>query len=160
GYEYIAITDHSKAMAMSFGLDEKRVVEFAQTVRRLNESGNTGIHIFSGLECDILRDGAMDIEWSALAELDIVIGSVHSHMDLEPAEMTDRLLRALECPWMTALGHPTGRRLLHRDPYTFDAERVFAEAAARGVWLEINSSPERLDLAAPHVRKARNKGAK
>jgi DNA polymerase (family 10) len=160
GHEYIAITDHSKAMAMSFGLDEKRVVEFAQTVRKLNESGHLGIHIFAGLECDILKDGVMDIEWDALAELDVVIGSVHSHMDLEPAEMTDRLLRALECPWMTALGHPTGRRLLHRDPYNFDAERVFAGAVARGVWLEINASPERLDLAAPHVRMARNKGAK
>ncbi len=118
GYEYIAITDHSKAMAMSFGLDEKRVVEFAQTVRKLNESGHLGIHIFAGLECDILKDGAMDIEWDALAELDVVIGSVHSHMDLEPTEMTDRLLRALECPWVTVLGHPTYRRLLHRDLLT------------------------------------------
>jgi DNA polymerase (family 10) len=160
GHEYVAITDHSKAMAMSFGLDEKRVVEFAQTVRKLNASGHLGIHIFAGLECDILKDGTMDIEWNALAELDIVIGSVHSHMDLAPAEMTDRLLRALECPWMTALGHPTGRRLLHRDPYNFDAERIFAEAVTRGVWLEINASPERLDLDAPHVSMARNKGAK
>jgi DNA polymerase (family X) len=160
GYEYIAITDHSKAIAMAFGLDEKRVVEFAQTVRKINESGNLGIRILSGLECDIMKEGEMDIAWDALAELDIVIGSVHSHMGLEPEAMTDRLLRALECPQLKALGHPTGRLLLHRDPFTFDFDRVISEAVKRGVWLEINSSPERLDLSANHVRAAKAKGAK
>ena len=80
GYEYVAITDHSKAIAMAFGLDEKRVVDFAQTVRKINESGDLGIRIFSGLECDIMKEGEMDIAWDALAELDNVIGSVHSHM--------------------------------------------------------------------------------
>jgi DNA polymerase (family X) len=160
GYEYIAITDHSKAIAMAFGLDEKRVVEFAQTVRKINESGNLGIRILSGLECDIMKEGEMDIAWDALAELDIVIGSVHSHMSLEPDAMTDRLLRALECPHLKALGHPTGRLLLHRDPFTFDFDRVISEAVRRGVWLEVNSSPERLDLSANHVRAAKAKGAK
>jgi DNA polymerase (family 10) len=160
GYEYIAITDHSKAMAMTFGLDEQRVTEFARTVRRINETGNLGIRIFSGLECDILKDGAMDIAADALAELDIVIGSVHSHMNLEAAAMTDRLLAALECPHLTALGHPTGRLLLHRDPFAFDFDAVINEAIRRGVWLEINASPERLDLSAAHVRAARAKGAK
>jgi DNA polymerase (family 10) len=160
GYEYIAITDHSKAIAMAFGLDEKRVVEFAGTVRRINQEGNLGIRIFSGLECDIMKEGEMDIEWDALAELDIVIGSVHSHMNLEPEAMTDRLLRALECPHLTALGHPTGRLLMHRDPFTFDFDRVINEAVRRGVWLEVNSSPERLDLGANHIRMAKAKGAK
>jgi DNA polymerase (family X) len=160
GYEYVAITDHSKAIAMAFGLDEKKVVEFAQTVRKINESGNLGIRILSGLECDIMKGGDMDIAWDALAELDIVIGSVHSHMSLEPEAMTDRLLRALECPQLTALGHPTGRLLLHRDPFTFDFDRVISEAVRRGVWLEVNSSPERLDLSAHHVRAAKAKGAK
>jgi DNA polymerase (family 10) len=160
GYEYIAITDHSKAIAMAFGLDEKRVVEFARTVRKINETGDLGIHIFSGLECDIMKDGAMDIEWDALAELDLVIGSVHNHMNLESDAMTDRLLRALECPHLTALGHPTGRLLLHRDPFQFDFDRVISEAVQRGVWLEINSSPERLDLNATHARAAKAKGAK
>jgi DNA polymerase (family 10) len=160
GYEYIAITDHSKAIAMAFGLDEQRVVEFAQTVRKINESGNLGIRILSGLECDIMKEGEMDIAWDALAELDIVIGSVHNYMNLEPAAMTDRLLRALECPHLKALGHPTGRLLLHRDPFTFDFDRVIADAARRGVWLEVNSSPERLDLSANHVRAAKAKGAK
>jgi DNA polymerase (family X) len=160
GYEYIAITDHSKAIAMAFGLDEKRVVEFAATVRRINESGGLGIRIFSGLECDIMKDGTMDIAWDALAELDIVIGSVHSHMNQEPEEMTDRLLRALECPHMKAMGHPTGRLLTQREPFAFDFDRVIAEAVRRGVWLEINASPERLDLSAQHVRAANARGAR
>jgi len=160
GYEYIAITDHSKAIAMAFGLDEQRVVEFARTVRKINESGDLGIRIFSGLECDIMKEGDMDIAWDALAELDVVIGSVHSHMTLEPEAMTDRLLKALECPHLTAMGHPTGRLLLHRDPFTFDFDRVVSEAVRQNVWLEINSSPERLDLNANHVRSAKAKGAK
>ena len=91
-----------------------------------------------------MRDGAMDLSNDALAELDWVVGSVHSYMNLEPAEMTDRLLRALECPYLRAIGHPTGRILLHRDPFPFDFEVVAAEAARRNVYLEINASPERL----------------
>ncbi len=160
GYEYIAITDHSKAIAMAFGLDEQRVVDFARTVRKINETGDLGIRIFSGLECDIMKEGNLDIEWDALAELDLVIGSVHSHMNLEPEAMTDRLLRAVECPHLTALGHPTGRLLMHRDPFTFDFDRVIGAAIAQHVWLEVNSSPERLDLNANHVRAAKVKGAK
>jgi DNA polymerase (family X) len=159
GYEYIAITDHSKALAMANGLDEARAVAFAKRVREINRNG-LGIRIFSGIECDILKDGALDLANDALAELDLVIGSVHSHMNLEPAEMTDRLLRALECPHLRVLGHPTGRILLHRDPFPFDFERIVTEAVRRGVWLEINASPERLDLNGAMVRTARSKGAK
>ena len=159
GYEYIAITDHSKALAMANGLDEKRVVAFAQQVREINRDG-LGIRVFSGLECDILKDGAMDLADDALAELDLVIGSVHSHMNMESAEMTDRLLRALECPHLRILGHPTGRILLHRDPFPFDFDRIVAQAVRRGVWLEINASPERLDLHGALIRTARAKGAK
>jgi DNA polymerase (family 10) len=159
GYEYIAITDHSKALAMANGLDEKRVVEFARHVRQLNQDG-LGIHIFSGIECDILRDGAMDLAEDALAELDWVIGSIHSHMNLEPAEMTDRLLRALESPNLHVFGHLTGRLLLHRESYKFDFERVAAEAARRGVMMEVNASPERLDIYGPLLRSAKAKGVK
>ena len=126
---------------------------------QLNRDGS-GLRIFSGLECDILKDGAMDLANDALAELDFVIGSVHSHMTLEAAEMTDRLLRALECPSLRVLGHPTGRRLLEREAYPFDFERVVDEAIRRGVWLEINSSPARLDLNAHHIRTAKARGAK
>jgi DNA polymerase (family 10) len=159
GYEYIAITDHSKALSMTNGLDEQRVVEFARRVREINRQG-LGIRIFSGIECDILKDGAMDLADDALAELDLVIGSVHSHMNQEPEEMTDRMMRALECPHLRIIGHPTGRILLHRDPFPFDFDRVAAEAVRRGVWLEINASPERLDLHGTLIRTAKAKGAK
>lgn len=160
GYEYIAITDHSKALAMANGLDEERVVRFAERVRRLNEEGSLGIHIFSGIECDILRDGKMDLDDSALAELDFVIGSVHSHMNLTSAEMTDRLLAAIANPHVRAIGHPTGRILMHREPYPFDFERIASACAERGVWLEINASPERLDIHGPLLRSAKSKGVK
>jgi DNA polymerase (family 10) len=159
GLEYIAITDHSKALAMANGLDEKRAVAFAHQVREMDQSG-FGLRVFSGIECDIRRDGEMDLENDALAELDWVIGSVHSYMNLEAAEMTDRLLRALECPHLRVLGHPTGRILLHREAYPFDFEMIAAEAARRNVHLEINASPERLDLSGPLIRAAKAKGCK
>jgi len=159
GYTYIAITDHSKALAMANGLDEARAVAFAKQVRELNKE-ERGIRVFSGLECDIRRDGTMDLEESALAELDWVVGSVHSYMNLEPAEMTDRLLRALESPSLRVIGHPTGRVLLHREPFPYDFERVATEAGRRGVWMEINASPERLDLPATLLRTAKPKGVK
>jgi DNA polymerase (family X) len=159
GYEYIAITDHSKALAMSNGLDDQRVVDFARRIRELDHAG-LGIRVFSGLECDIMKDGSMDIAHDALAELDLVIGSVHNNMNMETAEMTDRLLRALECPWLRILGHPTGRLLLQREGFPFDFERVVDEAVRRGVALEINSSPERLDLSAQMARTAKSRGAR
>jgi DNA polymerase (family 10) len=159
GYEYIAITDHSKSLAMTNGLDEARAVAFAAHVRALSRK-TIPVRVFSGLECDILKDGAMDLANDALAELDLVIGSVHSHLNMEAAEMTDRLLRALECPSVRVLGHPTGRILLHREPFPFDFERVVDEAVRRGVWLEINASPERLDLSAQLTRTAKARGAR
>ena len=159
GFAYIAITDHSKSLAMTNGLDEKRAVAFAHQVREMDQR-ELGLRVFSGLECDIMRDGAMDLANDALAELDWVVGSVHSYMNLEPAEMTDRLLRALECPYLKAIGHPTGRILLHRDAFPFDFEVVSAAAAKRNVYLEINASPERLDLSATLIRTAKAKGCK
>jgi DNA polymerase (family 10) len=159
GHQYIAITDHSKALAMANGLDEKRAIEFAHRVREMDQSG-FGLRVFSGLECDIRRDGTMDLEDDALGELDFVIGSIHSYLNLEPAEMTDRFLRALECPHLKVIGHATGRLLLHREAYPFDFEAVASEAAKRRVMFEINASPERLDLGAALVRAARAKGCK
>ena len=158
GYKYIAITDHSKALAMANGLDEKRAVAFAEKVRKMEQDG--AMRVFSGIECDIRRDGGMDLEDDALAELDLVIGSVHSYMNLEPSEMTDRLLKALECPHLRILGHPTGRQLMHREPYPYDFETIAAEAARKHVYMEINASPERLDLGAPLIRAAKAKGCK
>jgi len=142
---------------MANGLDEKRVVAFAQQVRELNRDG-LPLHVFSGLECDIMRDGAMDIAEDALAELDLVIGSVHSYFNLEPEEMTDRLLRALDSQSLRILGHATGRLLLQREAYPYDFERVAAKAAERDVRFEINASPERLDLPSPLIRAAKRKG--
>jgi DNA polymerase (family 10) len=159
GYEYIAITDHSKALAMANGLDEKRAVAFAHRVREMKDN-ELGLCVFSGIECDIRRDGSMDLEDDALAELDWVIGSVHSYMNLESAEMTERLMRALACPYLRVLGHPTGRILLHRDSYPFDFDLIATEAARKRVLLEINASPERLDLSAPLIRAGRAKGCK
>ena len=159
GYQYIAITDHSKALAMANGLDEARAVAFAHQVRDLNREG-LPLRVFSGIECDILRDGAMDLSEDALAELDLVIGSIHSHMSLEPTEMTDRLLRALESPSIRIVGHATGRRLLQRNSYPYDFEAVATRAAARRVVFEINASPERLDLPGHLVRVAKRKGCR
>lgn len=159
GYDYVAITDHSKALAMSNGLDENRVIAFAAAIRARNREGMP-LRVFSGIECDILKDGSMDLANDALAELDIVIGSIHSFMNLEPAEMTDRILRALECPSLKVLGHLTGRLLMHRKGYQFDFDKVAAEAARRGVWLEVNASPERLDIYGPLLRTAKAKGCK
>jgi len=159
GYEYVAITDHSKALAMANGMDEKRAVAFAHLVREMDQSG-LGLRVFSGIECDIRRDGVMDLEDDALGELDLVIGSVHSYMNQESAEMTERLLRALECPHLRVLGHPTGRVLMHRDPYPFDFEAVASAAARKNVYLEINASPERLDLTASLIRAAKARGCK
>lgn len=159
GYQYIAVTDHSKALAMANGLDEERVVEFVRQVRELNRDG-LPLRVFSGLECDILRDGSMDIAEDALAELDFVIGSVHSHFGLESEEMTDRLLRALDSPSLRVLGHPTGRLLLQRESYPFDFERIAAKASEKKICLEINASPERLDLPSHLVRAAKRKGCK
>lgn len=159
GYEYIAITDHSKALAMANGLDERRAVEFARQVRAFNAEGS-GIRVFSGLECDILRDGRMDLSEDALAELDFVVASVHSYMNMESSEMTARLLRAMESPAVKALGHPTGRVLLHREAYSYDFDVIAKAAAGRGVWMEINASPERLDLHAALLRRAKGHGVK
>jgi len=159
GYEYIAVTDHSKALAMANGLDERRAVAFAAEVREFNKQ-HAPFRVFAGLECDILRDGRMDLSEDALAELDFVVASVHSYMNLEAAAMTDRLLRALESPSVRALGHPTGRVLLHRDAYAYDFDTIAREAARRNIWMEINASPERLDLHATLIRRARALGCK
>ncbi len=159
GYRYIAITDHSKALAMANGLDEKRLLGQIEQVRETSEQWED-FTILSGCEVDILRDGRLDIDDEVLAQLDVVIASVHSHMNLEAAEMTDRLLRVVENPYVKILGHPTGRLLLRRDPYAYDFERVVTETGRRGIRMEINASPERLDLGATQLRAAKAKGVK
>lgn len=159
GLEYIGIADHSQALAMANGLDEARAFEHARAVRALSERLD-GITLLAGIECDIRADGTMDLADDCLAQLDFVVGSVHSAFNQDAMQMTDRLLRALACPWVDILGHPTGRLILKREPYRFDVERVFATAAREGVALEINSQVDRLDLDETHARLARDRGVK
>ena len=159
GYEYIAITDHSKALAMANGLDERRALEHAKRIRALNGRFE-GLTLLAGIECDILANGTMDLAEDCLAELDIVVASIHSHFTQDEAQMTDRVLRALQCPWVDVLGHPTGRRLLQREGIKLRMEEVVSAATAAGVALEINSQIERLDLNDGHVKLALDKGAR
>ncbi|MEN3337553.1 MAG: polymerase [Acidobacteriota bacterium] len=159
GLEYIGIADHSHALAMANGLDEVRALEHARAVRALS-ARIEGITLLAGIECDIRADGTMDLADDCLAQLDFVIASVHSAFTQDAAQMTDRLLRALACPWVDILGHPTGRLILKREPYRFDIERVFTTAAREGVALEINSQVDRLDLDDTHARLARDRGVK
>ena len=157
GLSYIAITDHSQSLAMANGLDEQAALAHAARVREVNGRID-GITVLAGIECDILPDGSMDLADDCLAQLDIVIASVHSAFGQEPAQMTDRLLRALDCPWVDVLAHPTGRMILKREGYRYDMERVFTSAALHGVAVEINSQIYRLDLDDTHARLARDRG--
>jgi DNA polymerase (family 10) len=159
GLQYIAITDHSRAVAMANGLDETAALEHARQVRQLNDRLD-GITVLAGIECDIRPDGSMDLADDCLAELDIVIASVHSAFALEPDRMTDRLLRAMSCPWVDVLAHPTGRLILKREPYRFNVDQVFNAAAAAGVTIEINSQVDRLDLDDVLARSACEHGVK
>jgi DNA polymerase (family 10) len=159
GYQYLAITDHSKALAMANGLDERRLVEQIQEIRRV-AADFPELTLLAGCECDIRQDGSMDLDDEALAQLDVVIGSVHSYMNMESGPMTDRLLRAMENRYVNIIGHPTGRLLLRREGFPFDFDRVAIEAAKRKIHFEINASPERLDLSANLLRAAKAKGVR
>jgi DNA polymerase (family 10) len=159
GFSYLAITDHSKALAMSNGLDEHRAIEHA---RRIREIGGRieGITLLAGIECDIRPDGKMDLADDCLAELDVVVASVHSAFNQDEAQMTDRVLRAIAHPYVDIVGHPTGRLLLRREPYKLNVPAVIDAAAAAHVALEINCQVDRLDLCDTHARLAREKGVK
>ena len=159
GLEYLAITDHSQALAMANGLDETRALEHARIIREVN-TRLPEITLLAGIECDIRPDGTLDLAADCLAELDIVIASVHSAFNQEENEMTERVLRAIESPVVDVVGHPTGRLLLRREPYRLDVEALIDAAADRGVALEINSQIHRLDLNDSHARLARDRGVK
>jgi DNA polymerase (family 10) len=157
GLDYLAITDHSQALAMANGLDERRALEHAARIREIGRRIE-GITLLAGIECDIRPDGTMDLADDCLAQLDLVIASIHSAFNQEPAQITDRMLRAIACPWVDIIGHPTGRLLLRREPYGVDMARVIAAAAETGVALEINSQIDRRDLSDSHARLARDRG--
>jgi DNA polymerase (family 10) len=158
GLEYLAITDHSQALTMANGLDERRALEHAARIRAM-DGAMGGVRLLAGIECDIKPDGTLDLADDCLAALDLVVVSVHSAFNQDRQQMTDRLLRAIENPYVDILGHPTGRRLLKRAPYAFDIEAVIDAAARRGVALEINCQVERLDLSDVNARLARDRGA-
>jgi DNA polymerase (family 10) len=157
GYQYMAITDHSKNLAFANGLDDKRAVEHIQRIRAANVEG---IRIFAGVEVDILADGTLDLSDSVLEQMDLVIASVHSHFTQSSNEMTDRLLKAVENPNTSFLGHPTGRMLLRRDAYQFDIDAILKAAAQHRVAMELNAYPDRLDLCDRHLRLAKQYAVK
>jgi len=159
GLEYLAITDHSQALAMANGLDERRALEHASRVRDVSTRLD-GIALLAGIECDIRADGTLDLAHDCLAELDYVVASIHSSFGQSEEEMTDRLLRAMECPWVDTLGHPTGRILLRREPHKARLDQIVGAAARLGVALEINCQVDRLDLSDVNARHARERGVK
>jgi DNA polymerase (family 10) len=159
GLEYIAITDHSKALAMSNGLDETRALAHAARIREI-DGRIDGIRVLAGIECDILPDGSLDLADDCLAQLDVVVASVHSALRQEEPEMTARMLRAIENRWVDIVAHPTSRALLRREPSKVNIDQLTRAAAAHGVALEINCQIDRLDLSDVNARAARERGVK
>lgn len=159
GLQYLGIADHSQASFQAHGLDAARLRAQGEEIRRLN-GGFSGFRLFAGTECDILKDGSLDFPDDVLAQLDYVVASVHSSFSLGEAEMTARLVRAMENPHVTMLGHLTGRLLLRREPYAVNVGAVLDAAAATGTLVELNADPHRLDLDWRWWRLAKEKGVR
>ncbi len=157
GYAYVGLTDHSKAAAYAGGLSVDDLHRQWAEIDAVNAVLGD-VRVLKGIESDILADGQLDYDDATLAGFEFVIGSIHSRFAMSEVEMTARVLRALDCPYLTILGHPTGRLLLSREAYPLDLERVFAKAAATGVAIEINADPHRLDLDWRVLRRARELG--
>lgn len=158
GWSYLGITDHSRAAAYAGGLTIERVKEQWEKIDALNRKYDGKLHLFKGIECDILDDGSMDYPDEILAGFDFVIASIHSGFGKEKEDQTRRLIRAVENPHVTMLGHPTGRLLLSRAGYAVDLEAVIDACARTGTMIEINASPYRLDIDTPHCRLAAQRG--
>lgn len=159
GLQYIAITDHTRSLAMANGLDEERALAHAARIRAIDAEG-AGVRLLAGVECDIKPDGSLDLADHCLAALDIVVASVHSAFNQDRQQMTERVLRALENPHVDILAHPTGRRLLKRAPAPLDIEAILDAAARHGVAVEINSQVDRLDLSDVQAKLALDRGVK
>lgn len=157
GLEYLAITEHSKRLTMAHGLDTRRLLQQAEEIDRLN-ARLEGFRILKGIEVDILEDGTLDLPDATLAQLDLVIGAVHSKLHLSRAQQTRRILKAMDKPCFTILAHPTGRLIDERAPYDVDMARIIRHARDRGCYLELNAHPERLDLTDVHCQMAREEG--
>jgi len=160
GYGYIAITDHSKNLAMTNGLDEAQAMEHVRQIRAVDREMEGRIRVFAGIEVDILGDGQLDLPDEVLAEMDVVIASVHTLFQQPKEEMTARVLRAVENPYVRVLGHPTGRLLLKREAFALDLPAVLKRCAELGVAVEHNAAPERLDLNERDLRLAKEMGCK
>ncbi len=160
GYAYMAITDHSKNLAMTNGMDDARALAHVQRIREVDRAMEGRIRVFAGIEVDILGDGAIDLSDDTLAQMDVVIASVHTLFQQPEQQMTERVLRALENPYVRILGHATGRLLLRRDAYAIDVDAVIRQAAKLGVALEHNANPSRLDLSDLNLRKAKEQGCR
>jgi len=160
GFQYLGLSDHSKAAAYAGGLNEDALRRQHEEIDRLNEEFAGRIHILKGTECDILKDGALDFSDEVLATLDFVVASIHSNFNLAQAEQTKRMIRAISNPYVNIIGHPTGRILLERAGYELDMEAVIDAAIAQGVSIEINAHPSRLDMDWRLVHRARDKGMK
>jgi DNA polymerase (family 10) len=159
GYQYIALTDHSRRVAMAHGLDPARLNKQSREIDRIN-ARLRGLTILKGIEVDILKDGSLDLPDSSLAKLDIVVAAVHSFFDLPREAQTDRVIKAMGSTHVSIIAHPTGRLIGQREPYEIDMERVIAAAHAMGCHLEINAQPERLDLNDLHIHAAKQAGVK
>jgi DNA polymerase (family 10) len=159
GYKYISLTDHSKAVTVANGLDEKRTLEQIKKIRAANAK-ELGIRVLASSEVDVLKNGKLDLDDEVLAQLDVVLVSIHSYMTMERAEMTDRILAAIENPYTQIIGHPTGRLVLRRDAYAYDMERILDAAKKHAVVMECNAAPERLDLKDIHLRMAKERDVK
>ncbi len=159
GYQYLAITDHSKNLAFANGLTDERALAHIERIRAVEKKMKT-IRVFAGIEVDILADGALDLSDSVLAQMDIVIASVHSQFNQDRDTMTARLLKAIANPNTSVIGHPTGRLLLRRDAYPLDLDAVLKAAAKHQVAMELNAYPDRLDLCDVHLRAAKRHGVK
>jgi DNA polymerase (family X) len=159
GYEYIALTDHSKAVTVANGMDEKRTLEQIKKIHAAQERV-LGIRLLVGIEVDIMKDGSLDLDDEVLAQLDVVVASVHSYMNLDSAEMTERLLAAIENPYTQILAHPTGRLVLRREPFLYEMEKILDAAKKHDVAVECNAYPDRLDLKDVHLRMAKDRGVK
>ena len=157
GLEYLAITEHSKRLTVAHGLDAARLAKQTDEIDRLN-LGFERFALLKGIEVDILEDGTLDMPDSALARLDVVIAAVHSRFELPRAKQTARILKALDNPHVRILAHPTGRLIAAREAYDVDMQQIVRKAAARGIALEVNAHPERLDLIDAHCRMARDEG--
>ena len=159
GLEYLGIADHSRSSIQAHGIDETKLRSQIATIRKLNKNFR-GFRLFAGVECDILRDGSLDFSDKVLSQLDYVITSVHSVFNLSEAEMTRRVIHAIENPLVTMLAHPTGRLLLKREPYQIEIPAVLDAAARTGTWIELNAAPKRLDLDWRWWPRAKQKGVK